>query len=78
MREIVLVLFAVTVLASLVVVVVQTVRRRADPDRSRGPERPRTAAQKAQDRRTEMAWFIVLLVVIVGLLLAYQLLGATS
>lgn len=78
MRELILVLFALAVVASLIVLIAQMLRRRADPTRRADPERPRTAAQKAQDRRTEMAWLLVLLVVIVGLLIAYQLLHATA
>lgn len=62
--------FFLSALTMLVVVVVMMVRRRSLPW-GKGPQRPRTAEEQAQDRRSEKAWLLVLLGLIAVLCLLY-------
>lgn len=71
MSSLILVLFGLAILASLVTVLVFTIRRfREDP---RQPSRPRTAEERARDSRSALIWVAVAVLLVGGLSLAYLL-----
>lgn len=77
MNSLILVLFGLAALTTLVVVLVNFVRRSREQREAGVEQRPRTAEEKETDRRTGWIWAVVLLLVLGGLLLAYTLTSST-
>ncbi|WP_010534696.1 hypothetical protein [Brachybacterium squillarum] len=71
MSSLILVLFGLAILASLVTVLVFTIRRFRED--ARQPSRPRTAEERARDSRSALIWVAVAVLLVGGLSLAYLL-----
>lgn len=70
MNTLILLLFGLSLMVTLVVVLVFSLRAVAQR-REQGPPPPRTSAERETDRRSAMVWGLALVLVIGGLALAW-------